>query len=140
MILPKEVKTRHKIRDFKICRMWAQDYKTMEEIGKRFGITRTRVSQIIYDNRDLLKSNKEFEKQKRIIRLNKIADSLGDNLSKSKDVLDVFSELRKEHDGEANQNQQIRITNIIQYAEPGCSRESILESTSQRTTSDNQII
>ena len=100
MILPKEVKTKHKIRDFKIVRLWAQDHQTMEDIGKRFKITRTRVSQIIYDNRDLLKSNKEFEKNKRIIRLNRIADSCSDGLSKSKDILDVFSELRKEHDGD----------------------------------------
>lgn len=101
MILPKEIKTRHKIRDMKIVRLWSQDLKTMEEISQRFEITRSRVQQIIYANRDLLRRDKNFEKSKRLVELERMYLKAPDS---QKDKADILDQVRKEYDGDGNTN------------------------------------
>ena len=99
MILPKEVKTRNKIRDFKIVQLYAQG-KTQEEIAQLFGISHQAISNIISKNRSLLKIDKDFESAKRYARLTRILAKTSDALSPKKDVLNVIAEMRNESEGD----------------------------------------
>lgn len=85
MKLPTEIVTRHKIRDAAICKRWALGMNTMEELAERFGISATRVYQILYRNRHLVKIDKEWEEVKQVSRIKQRIKKAG--LSK-KDVLD----------------------------------------------------
>ena len=61
-----EIKGRNKIRDFEICRLFREESKTQEEIGKLFNLTKVRIGQILIKNKVLLMPDKEWEKFKRI--------------------------------------------------------------------------
>lgn len=111
MILPKEVKTRHKIRDFKIVQLYSQG-KTQKEIAQLFGFSHQAISNIISKNRHLLKLDIEFEKAKRVFRLKRILAKTGDELSPKKDVLNVISEIRSELEGDTEKG---TIINNITY-------------------------
>jgi predicted DNA-binding protein YlxM (UPF0122 family) len=69
MKIPKDVKGNNKIRDSKICSLYATDAWTMEDIAKRFNITQQRVNQIIYKNRHLLNIDKNYENVQQINRI-----------------------------------------------------------------------
>jgi predicted DNA-binding protein YlxM (UPF0122 family) len=97
MSMPEEVLTKNKIRDAKIITMYARDAVSMEEIGVRFGISGTRVQQIIYRNRHLLQYDKEYERAKRVHNLKRWIKAKPES---SKDPVDIQGELRKEIEGE----------------------------------------
>jgi DNA-binding CsgD family transcriptional regulator len=94
-----QVVTRHKIRDTKICSLWAQENLTCEEIGTRFGISRERVRQILYANRALLIADKTYEKARRLFHLNRLLNKHPESLG-TKGTLDIIAEIRKELEGE----------------------------------------
>lgn len=100
MKLPTEVKTRHKIRDLEIIKMYSQG-KTQEEIGFRFSISGTRVHQLLYANLHLLELNKNFEKIKRINRFRRLHSQVEGVLNKDRDEIDVLEQLRKEVEGDS---------------------------------------
>ena len=102
MIKASEVSTRDQERDAEILNLYQYEHKTLDEIGKRFQMTKQSVSYIVCKNKHLLKIDADFEKVKRINRLQRIFDNCGDNLSPKKDVLNVITELRHEIEGEGN--------------------------------------
>jgi len=97
MKLPDKIVGRNKLRDAKICALWADDLKTTEEIGEMFGVTNRRVNQILFANPDFLKVQVEWEKSKRvhwIKRAIKVADQ------SRKDPADLQLQLKHEIEGE----------------------------------------
>jgi hypothetical protein len=94
--------TRNKVRDKKILKLWCSGYYTMEQIGKHFKLSAARIDQIIYRNAHLIEFNKNYEKIKRINRLNNLAKQYGDEpLSEKRDILDIHKELRAELEGDS---------------------------------------
>lgn len=96
MKLPKIV-TKYKLRDARICKLWAQDLKSTADIGEMVGITSRQVNTILYKNKDFLNFNTDWEKKKRIrwlkLQISKKKDT-------NKDPADLLEQLRKEIEGE----------------------------------------
>jgi predicted DNA-binding protein YlxM (UPF0122 family) len=106
MKLPTGIVTKHKIRDSKILSLYATDAWTFEEIGKRFGISATRVGQIIYKNRGLLDMDRKLEKAKRVNTLRRMLKKHPENIG-TKTTLDIVDQLRSETEGDpSNQPRQ----------------------------------
>lgn len=104
MKLPKDVKTRHKIRDAKIILLYAQS-KTMAEIGERFGISAQRVERIINSNKELLSIDRKYEKFKRINYLKRqLVDENGKEIPSKVDRSIIIEQLRKEFEGDEKIN------------------------------------
>lgn len=94
MKLP-QVIGKNRIRDAQICSLWA-DGQATEKLGERYKITPRRVRKILYDNKEYLKSEIDWEKAKRI---RKIKGWIGDRVS-SRDPADLLEQLRKEIEGD----------------------------------------
>lgn len=106
MILPKDIKTRHKIRDAKIIMLYAQS-KTMAQIGERFKISPQRIERIINRNKELLSIDRKYEKLKRINYLKRqLVDENGNEIPSKADRSLIIEMLRKEFEGDS-------ITNIV---------------------------
>jgi len=88
---------RHKIRDFSICRDYIVKHKSISTIAEENKISGTRVYRILYNNREYLKLDKEFEKAKRIFKLKKLAQHKTES---KKDITDILEQLRKEIEGD----------------------------------------
>jgi hypothetical protein len=106
MKLPSAIVTRHKIRDSKICSLYATDAWTFEEIGQRFKISATRVGQIIYKNSALLEINRKYAKAKRVNHLERLLKKHPENIG-TKSTLDIISNLKDEQDGDSR-NESMR--------------------------------
>jgi predicted DNA-binding protein YlxM (UPF0122 family) len=110
MKIPKAVKGRQKIRDSKICSLYATDNWSMEDIAKRFGISATRVHTIIWRNRELIKVNREWEEVK---QLHRIRNHIKKKSESSKDVYDweslLNSKIDKRPDGSQSGDTKIII-------------------------------
>jgi predicted XRE-type DNA-binding protein len=98
MKLPTDIVTQHKIRDSKICSLWSKDGLTQEEIGLRFKITSSRVNQILYKNKHLVKIDKEYEKLKRLGVLRRLLKEHPELMGK-KTTLDIVDQMRVETEG-----------------------------------------
>jgi predicted DNA-binding protein YlxM (UPF0122 family) len=98
MKLPTAIRGKNKIRDSKIISLYTSDAWTMEEIAKRFGISATRVSMIIYRNSDLVKYDKHYEKVKRVTHLKRLLRKHPENIG-SKSTLDIIDQVKTEIDG-----------------------------------------
>lgn len=99
MILAADVRSRtaNKLRDAKIIHLYASTAETMEDIGKRFGISKQRVEMILHRNKQLLVLDQEYEKVKRVNVLRRqLTDANGNERRSEKDVLDVLDAMRKE--------------------------------------------
>ena len=97
MKIPKAIVTEHKIRDFKICKLFLDDESlTYKDIGSRFGITASRIEQILSANCLLINSAKDWEKTKRKRLLKRWIKKLGDS---RKDPADLLDQLRVEEEG-----------------------------------------
>lgn len=115
MKIPKEIVTRNKIRDFQICRLYVYNHLTMEEIGSRFGISGSRVQQLIYKNRHLLNLDKDYEKAKRVNWLQRQIKKRSDS---KKDSADLVEQLRREIEGDKptiDQSRHIHITSFNEF-------------------------
>ncbi len=95
--MPKIIITHHKIRDYKICRLYVEEAQSQEEIGKLFNLSQARIGQILKKNKALLTPDKEWEKYKRINWLKRQTKKRGDT---QKDSLDLLDRLRVEIEGE----------------------------------------
>jgi len=114
MVKPDEPLTRNKIRDAKICRMYATDGMTMEQISKYFGVSPMRISAILKRNSHLLKWDQNLEKAKRLNRLERELRLRPEGqLSRRKDVLDILEAQRKEIDGETKNTVNIVNQNSV---------------------------
>ena len=96
MKLP-EIKTRHKIRDASICKMWAQDLKTLTDIASHFNLSLSRINAILYSNREYMKDQIDWEKKRRVVWLKRQIKKRGDS---KKDSADLQLQLKHELEGE----------------------------------------
>lgn len=111
MILPKDIKTRHKIRDAKILNLYATGEFPQAIIAKQFNLSQERINQILKANARLVLDNADWEKFQRI---NLIKQDIGkslDPLSK-KDLVELW---RKEFEAENVIN---NITQFLQIENP----------------------
>ena len=112
MKLPTKTTGRHKIRDTKICMLWARELMSSESISEMFKLSIRRVQQIVYANRDFLKKEREWEKTKRVRWLEQQIKKSGDT---KKDSADLIEQLRKEIEGDKpNIEKHIHFTTVIQ--------------------------
>ncbi len=99
MKLPNEINSRHKIRDASILRLFLNENMTLKELGSRFKLTGSRIQQILYDNRSLIKWEKNYEKAIRVNALKRLEVKYRNELGK-KSVIDIHEQIRKEIDGD----------------------------------------
>jgi len=97
----------NKIRDSKIISLWVTTSMTSQEIADKFELSAKRIEQIIYTNADLVKINKDQEKNMRILRLKK---EIAQKKESKKDVADLMEQLRKEIEGEKDSNIHVGVT------------------------------
>lgn len=127
----------HKLRDAKIIRHYATDSKTMDEIGEIVNLTPRRVGQILYANKDFLKADREFEKIKRLQKLERVLKNTPEYLGKNRDVIDILEAQRKELEGDGKSDTTV---NNITYNINGSRKNSRLEVLSSSiSTDDSQL-
>lgn len=99
------------IRNKKIVHLFATG-ETHKQIANRFGISASRVGQIIYSNSHLLEVNKAVHKQNRINILQRKLKEYEFRELKNKDVIDILRELRAETEGDKNTQQIINVVKM----------------------------
>jgi len=115
MKLPEKIKGIHKVRDGAIVLYFKRDNLDFDELGEKFKLTERRIRQILAKNHAFIKRDKQWEKEKRILRL---AKRLKDATPTKKDELDILAELRKEIEGDGIKIKQVgtekhlHITNV----------------------------
>jgi hypothetical protein len=102
----------NKIRDGAICKAWAIDGLSCEQIAPRFKLTASRIQQIVYKNRALVTIDKEWERVKRLRILDK---ELKRKDKSNKDLLDVVEQHRKETNGETPMIDQRTFVQNVNY-------------------------
>ena len=95
MKLPK-IATRHKIRDAKICRLWADGIISTKQIGEQFKLTETRIRAIVTRNHEFINWEIGIEKKRRIRWLKKQIALAGRS---KKDSADLQDQLKTELEG-----------------------------------------
>lgn len=103
---------KNKIRDNKILKLYAETGMTMYDIGKMFGISCGRVQAIVTKNAALHQLNVANEKLRRINKLHRLSNMLGDKVRKNRDSLDVLEALREEMEGK-NGSPQVNVTTNV---------------------------
>lgn len=134
MKLPEKIKGINRIRDTKILHLYA-DGKSMEEIGSSFGISGSRVQQVLYKNRDLLELDKKYERAKRVNWLRRQHVKAGDS---EKDSADILEQMRKEIEGDdRNPGSSVNEVKVIVVYPPtaGKPNEVIIATPSNRVES-----
>ena len=106
-----DVKGYKKARNYRILKMFMEGH-TQSAIGKKFGITQVRVNGIIYDNKDLIKYDRELEKSKRIAWLKSQLLKSGDT---KRDPVDIQEQLRKEIEGDKSHIDNSQHTHITYH-------------------------
>ncbi len=86
------------IRDGKIVVLWSRHNFTKEEISERFKISIRRVEQILFKNQHFVEYNKDWEKKKRIQRLQ---GWLKNSKAPEANALTLQQEIRAELEGNA---------------------------------------
>lgn len=124
MKLP-QIVTQHKIRDARICRLWARDLMATDKIAEMFNLSQRRIEQIVYANRDFVTLDKEFERSKRARWLKQQIKLRGDS---KKDSADLLEQLRKETDGDRaiEFNQVIKVGSNGKLTDADRAREEAL--------------
>jgi len=140
MKIPKDVHGIHKIRDSKLLSLYLSGDWTYQALAERFKISTTRVNQIIYKNRALLKIDREYEKIKRVNHLKRILKSKGD-LVVDKDAVDILKELRTESDIHKSESSGSGETKIIIIRASGeTSKPSTEEVSNGRVETSTQLV
>ena len=96
MKIPK-IHGRNKIRDTKICRLWSQDLVDIQDLAVKFNLSVSRIYRLLYDNREFLRLDNNWEKEKRIVWLKK---QIKTKKVTKKDPADLLEQLRKEIEGD----------------------------------------
>lgn len=84
----------------------------MEQISELFKLSPRRIGQILYKNIDFLKSNKEWEKTKRIVHLKRLLKNHPETLGK-KGTLDIIEQLKDETEGSKNNDKGVNVTVVM---------------------------
>ena len=98
MKLPQEIKSKHRIRDFKICQLYIDGLRPQQikTFGRKFKISVRRIEQILYENAAYVNPRVPWSKTKRIHTIQKW---IGKKKSK-RDPADLIEQLRKEAEGD----------------------------------------
>lgn len=96
MATPEKVLKLKRIRDGKIVILWARHGMTTEELAAKFNLSQRRIEQILYTNHAFVDFNKDWEKKKRIARLQKW---LKDAPRPESNALTLQQEIRTELEG-----------------------------------------
>jgi hypothetical protein len=121
MKLPLQIKTRNKIRDAQICKLWVENKLTNEEIADKIGISERHVGRIVYANRHVLELDKDYEKKKRIRWLKRQIEKRGGS---KKDSADLLEQLRTEIEGE---KAQVQINQYTQIWNTACEKSERID-------------
>lgn len=131
MKLPKEIIGRNKIRDAAIVLAFKREGLEYLQIAERFKLTERRILQILSLNHAFIKRDKEWEKEKRISRLEKW---IKNSPKTQKDPVDLQSELRKEIEGD---KPNVSITNTVSNITYGWRNDTHRDSLRATTISSN---
>jgi len=117
MKIPSQIKSKHIIRDFDICRLYVEGYSSFEiKTLRKLDISVRRIEQIVYENKDFVKTNKEWHKTKRVQKLERQLRLKEKNKEESrKDVTDILDQLRREIEGDKpiiDQSQHTHYTKV----------------------------
>lgn len=98
MKLPQEIKSKHRIRDFRICQLYIDGFtpKRIKTFAKNISISVRRIEQILYENAAFVNPRVPWSKIKRI---HKLQYWIGKKKSK-RDPADLMEQLRKEAEGD----------------------------------------
>ena len=97
MKIPDKIPGRHKIRDAHICLLWDRDCMTVQQIAEKKKFTERYIYKILSRNHMFIVIDKEWEKKKRIHRLQVAIKKAG--YETKKDMFDLDEQLRKEIEG-----------------------------------------
>lgn len=103
------IQGKNRIRNFKICKLYLEDNLPPHEIGRQINLSERQVSRVLYKNRDVLISDKMWEKTKRKWWLKSQIVKRGDS---KKDSADLLEQLRKEEE-EGTVILASQLTNIV---------------------------
>lgn len=99
MKLPDKIQGRNRVRDAAIVLYFKRNALTYIELAEKFKLTERRILQILSKNHAFIKRDKEWEKEKRIARLERWLND-DKNKDSRKDPVEIQAELRKEIDGD----------------------------------------
>jgi hypothetical protein len=88
-----------KLRNAKIVVSWARRGASYEDLAKKYNLTERRIQQIVYDNADFVKINKEKERCRRANILNRLIQKKQETTNR--DIVDLLDAQRKEIEGDA---------------------------------------
>ena len=112
MKIPEIKGKRNKIRNAAIVIAYKIENLTSKEISEKFELTQRRIIQILRENNSFIKRDKEWEKEKRIKRLESWLDR---NDETKKDPADILDQLRKEIEGDKPLIDQSTHNNTVTY-------------------------
>lgn len=131
MKLPKDIKGRHKVRDAEICLLWDRDDMEINVIAEKTKLTERRIRQILRTNHAFIPIDKEWEKRKRIRRLQ---NEIKSKPKSAKDVADLLEQLRREIEGDKpliHQESHVHYTIEVQDVKSDGRKENTVRFTPQ---------
>lgn len=112
MKLPEKIKGRNRIRDGAIVLFFKRDHLDFPELANIFKLSERHIVRILSRNHAFIKRDKEWEKEKRIARLNRWLKNKPVTL---KDPVEIQSELRKEIEGDGESSKSSTNKIVIVY-------------------------
>lgn len=112
MKLPDKIKGRNRIRDAAIVLEFKRTRPTYDILAKKFNLTEMRISQILRTNHAFIPIDKEWEKEKRITKLERWLDD-PKNKDTRKDPVDILEQLRKEIEGDISSKELALVDNSV---------------------------
>lgn len=100
MKLPEKIKGRNRIRDGAIVLLFKRDNLDFSELSEKFNLTERRIMQILSTNHAFIRRDPEWEKEKRINRLNRWLKKDGKLRDSNKDPVEIQDFIRKEIEGD----------------------------------------
>lgn len=108
LILPKDIKTKHKIRDSKILNLYASGEMNQATIARKFNLSQPRINTILKINARLILDNADWEKIQRLGIIKSNIGKCSDPLNQ-KDLIELW---RKEFEAENVTNNITQFLNI----------------------------
>src|SRR3990167_8749384 len=132
MILPTEIRSRHKIRDARILSLYASGSFNQEFIAKKFNLTQARINQILKLNATLVLQHSDWEKLQRInlIKNDLEKSDFKNQVLTKKDAIELW---RKEIEGDGKET----TINNVTYNINGSRKNSRFEILPSQSTADN---
>lgn len=126
--LAPKIRTKNKIRDAKIVKMYLDPTITRDAIAERFGISPTRVSMIVYKNSELIQFNENYEQLKRVRWLCQQFTKAGDTKKDPADLLAMLKEEISPKNNVTDNSKHMHLTVVQQPAEGKTNEANELDS------------